>query len=362
MAGTFGDAAWNEDRDSRIKRLITSSPTVNSITGGGIPRGRITQLSGSESSGKTTLCLDVIKNLEDQGLGFLFFDVENAFSPDLARGMGIKTPFEEWVIKEVDAVKIWKSLIGDPKSKSPDGILVPGSPLGDCFLKDKKLALIVMDSVNGLLVPRVQEGTVGKQSPGAVANFLSYYLPMLVPRIQRTEVAFVGIQQVRINIGQLFGNPESTSGGKSWKHYASIMLHVASPLSGAIKNSKDEKIGTRVIAKTDKNKTSQPYLRGEYRVLFGKGLIDLESDLLDIAIRKGVVKQAGAWISYGDYKAQGLEKFSDILKENQDLFNEISGLVADSAFEEKGSKADVLGLNNQDGTDISIAKEASNDS
>ncbi len=289
----FEEAAWNEDRDAKITVVPTSSFALNYILGvGGLPLGRIVQLAGAESSGKTTLCMDLMRHAEDMGYSFLFFDVEQTYSADLANKIGIKTPPSEYMVKESRAAVIWSKLIGPHKGlKKQEGILCPDSEIGNYFLKEKNLKLIFIDSLNSLIVPRVENSDLGTQQVGALSSFLSQNLPLLVPKLAFAGVTLVGIQQLRSKIGVMYGDPTTTSGGRAWKHDVSVSINLtpSEAKDNKIFDGEGAVIGTSVTAYISKSKVSRPYMKGHYKVIFGQGVVEQEREVFDIALRRRVI-------------------------------------------------------------------------
>ena len=289
----FAEAAWNEDRDAKITVIPTSSFALNYILGiGGIPLGRVVQLAGAESSGKTTLCMDLMRRAENLGYSFLFFDAEQTYSAELASSIGIKTPPSEYMVKESRAAVIWSKLIGPHKGlKKQEGVLCLDSEIGHYFLKEKNLKLVFIDSLNSLVVPRVENSDLETQQVGALSAFLSQNLPLLVPKLAFAGVTLVGVQQLRSKIGVSYGDPTTTSGGRAWKHDVSVSINLTPSESKDYKilDGEGAVVGTSVTAYISKSKVSRPYMKGQYKVIFGQGIIEPEREVFDIALRRKVI-------------------------------------------------------------------------
>lgn len=290
----FGDMVWDTER-FKSEVIPTSSFMLNYILGiGGIPTGRVIQLAGAESSGKTTLCMDIMKNTEDMGYSFLFFDAEQTFNVDLAKQMGIKTPPEEYLVRESRLAQIMAKLIGPHKDlKKQDGILLPDSEIGDYFLNEKKLKIIVIDSLNSLITPRSEQSDLEKGQVGHLSSYLSYCLPLLVPKLSFAGVSLIGVQQLRENIGQYGKDPTTTSGGRAWKHNVSVAINLT-PRTGKedqIFDASGAKMGTTVKAYVSKSKVARAYLSGDYKVIFGRGITQPEGEIFDVAVRTGVLER-----------------------------------------------------------------------
>jgi recombination protein RecA len=266
---------------------------------GGLPRGRIVEIYGPESSGKTTVALHAIANAQKAGGIAAFIDAEHALDPDYARKLGVDT----------------------------DGLLVSQPDTGeqaleitDMLIRSNALDIIVIDSV-AALVPRAEiEGEMGDSHVGLQARLMSQALRKLTGAISQSKTTAIFINQLREKIGVMFGSPETTSGGKALKFYASIRLDVR-----RIETLKDgqEAVGNRVRVKVVKNKVSPPFRQAEMDLLFGSG-ISREGGLIDMGVEQGFVRKAGAWYTYdGDQLGQGKENARAFLRDNPDLADEI---------------------------------------
>ena len=275
---------------------------------GGVPRGRVTEIFGPESSGKTTLCQHILAEAQRRGGVVAFIDVEHALDPHYAKACGVNV--DELLVSQPDtgeqALEITETLIRS------GGI--------DC---------VVVDSV-AALVPRAEiEGEMGDSFVGIQARLMSQALRKLTGAVSRSNTALVFTNQLREKIGVMFGNPEVTPGGRALKFYASVRLDIRR--IETIKSG-TESIGSRVRVKVVKNKVAAPFRVAEFDVMYGEG-ISKEGGLLDVGVASDVVTKTGAWFTYGDVRlGQGREQAKEFLKANKDvaqqLENEIRGKVA----------------------------------
>jgi recombination protein RecA len=293
----------------QVDAIPTGSIALDLAIGvGGIPRGRITEIFGPESSGKTTLCQHVLAEAQKRGGVVAFIDVEHALDPAYARACGVNV--DELLVSQPDtgeqALEITETLIRS------SGV--------DC---------VVVDSV-AALVPRAEiEGEMGDSSMGMQARLMSQALRKLTGAVSRSNTALVFTNQLREKIGVMFGNPETTPGGRAMKFYASVRLDIRR--IETIKSGTDS-IGSRVRVKVVKNKVAAPFRVAEFDVMYGEG-ISREGGLLDVGVASDVVSKTGAWFNYGDLRlGQGREQAKEFLRANQDvaqrLETEIRGKVA----------------------------------
>ena len=304
----FGKGAIMKLGDSALKDGISVIPTgcleLDYALGvGGVPRGRIIEIYGPESSGKTTVALHIVAESQKRGGTAAFIDAEHALDPVYARNLGVNV--DELFVSQPDtgeqALEITETLV---RSGAVD--------------------IVVVDSV-AALVPKAEiEGDMGDSHVGLQARLMSQALRKLAGVIGKTNTVVIFINQLREKIGVMYGNPETTTGGRALKYYASIRLDVRKVDS--IKNGSDV-IGNRTRIKVVKNKVAPPFKTAEFDIVYGEG-ISKEGSLLDIAVDKKVIQKAGAWFSYGDMRiAQGRDNARTFLKENPELCAEIEAKV-----------------------------------
>ena len=271
---------------------------------GGVPRGRVIEIFGPESSGKTTLSLSIIAQAQRRGGVAAFIDAEHAFDSDYARKLGVN--LDDLLISQPDtgeqALQICELLI---QSNSVD--------------------VVVVDSV-AALVPRAElEGEIGDQHIGLQARLMSQALRKLTASISKSKTCTIFINQIREKIGVMFGNPETTPGGRALKFYSSVRLDIRR--IGAIKKGEEEVIGSRVRVKVVKNKVAPPFKQAEFDILYDEG-ISRSSNILELAEGAGVLQKQGTWISFGEARiGQGKENARLYLKENPKLLEEIEKKV-----------------------------------
>ncbi|MCB0393476.1 MAG: recombinase RecA [Bdellovibrionales bacterium] len=272
---------------------------------GGLPRGRIIEIYGPESSGKTTLALSTIAQCQKQGGVAAFVDAEHALDVSYARKLGVNT--EDLLISQPDT--------GEQALEITETLVRSGA-----------VEVLVVDSV-AALVPRAEiEGDMGDSHMGLQARLMSQALRKLTAAISRSHTTVIFINQIRMKIGVMFGNPETTTGGNALKFYSSVRLDVRR--IGAIKNG-EEVVGNRTAVKVVKNKMAPPFAKVEFDLMYGEG-ISLESDILDLAVAKDIVEKAGAWYSYnGERIGQGREASKQYLKDNPELKNELRMKILD---------------------------------
>src|SRR5216683_3205305 len=283
-----------------IPAISTGSVSLDLALGvGGVPRGRIVEIYGPEASGKTTLTLHVVAEAQKNGGVAAFIDAEHALDVGYARKLGVRT--EDLLISQPDtgeqALEICEMLV---RSGAVD--------------------VIVIDSV-AALVPRAElEGEMGDQHMGLQARLMSQALRKLTATISKSNTTVVFINQIRMKIGVMFGNPETTTGGNALKFYASVRLDIRR--IGTIKNA-TEVIGSRTKVKVVKNKVAPPFREAEFDILYGTG-ISKEGELVDMASEHNIIEKLGAWYSYGGERiGQGRENARDLLKANPHIADEI---------------------------------------
>lgn len=272
---------------------------------GGLPRGRIVEIFGPESSGKTTMCLETIAQCQKDGGVCAFIDVENAFDPVYARALGVKV--EELLLSQPDT--------GEQALEICDTLVRSGG-----------VDMVVIDSV-AALVPKAEiEGEMGDSHVGLQARLMSQALRKLAGHIKKTNTLVVFINQLRMKIGVMFGNPETTTGGNALKFYASVRIDIRGTTQIKAKEG-DEPIGKETKVKVIKNKVAPPFRAAQFDILYGEG-VSWEGEIIDIGSAMGIIKKSGAWFSYeGNKIGQGKENVRLWLKENHDVAKEIEAKI-----------------------------------
>ncbi len=294
------------DERAPVEVIPTGSIALDVALGvGGLPRGRIVEIYGPESSGKTTLTLHAIANVQKAGGIAAFIDAEHALDPEYAKKLGV----------DIDGMLVSQPDTGEQALEIADMLIRSGS-----------IDLIVIDSV-AALVPRAEiEGEMGDSHVGLQARLMSQALRKLTGGLNQTKTTAIFINQLREKIGVFFGSPETTAGGKALKFYASVRLDIR-----RIETLKDgaEAVGNRTRVKVVKNKMAPPFKQAEFDILYGVG-ISREGSLIDFGVEHGIVKKSGAWYTYdGDQLGQGKEKARDFLLNNADVANEIERKILD---------------------------------
>jgi recombination protein RecA len=294
----------------QVETVPTGSLSLDLALGGGIPRGRIIEIYGPESSGKTTLTLHAIAEIQKNGGSAAFIDAEHALDPSYAKRLGVDT--DNLLISQPDngeqALEITETLV---RSNAVD--------------------LIVVDSV-AALVPRAEiEGDMGDSHMGLQARLMSQALRKLTGVINRSNTTVIFINQIRMKIGVMFGNPETTTGGNALKFYASVRMDIRR--ISQIKQGEDI-TGNRVRVKVVKNKIAPPFRQAEFDIMYNRG-ISRSGDVLDLAVDKNIVQKSGAWFAYNDGKiGQGREAAKAYLEENPKILEEVAKKVKDLAVQE----------------------------
>ena len=304
----------DEHRYARIEGIPTGSLSLDIALGGaGIPRGRVTELFGPESSGKTTLALHVVASAQRAGGVAAFIDAEHALDTTWAKRLG---------------VDVSSLLVSQPDTGEQ------ALDITEMLIRSNSVDVIVIDSVAALTPAAEIQGEMGATHVGLQARLMSQAMRKLAAIINKSKTALIFINQIRMKIGVMFGNPETTPGGRALKFYSSVRLDVRR--IATIKDAAGA-IGTRVRARVVKNKIAPPFRDAEFDILFDSG-ISYEGDLLDLGIVSSVVEKSGAWLNYGDIRlGQGRDNARKFLVENADLCREIEnkilvakGLVAES--------------------------------
>lgn len=305
----FGEGSLmklDEIKNVDVDSIPTGSLSLDHALGiGGVPRGRVIEVFGSASTGKTTLSLHILANAQKEGSVGAFIDVENALDPQYAKRIG---------------VNINELLISQPDSGEQALQIV------ETLVRSGEIDVIVVDSVAALAPKAEIAGEVGDPHVGLQARLMSSALRKLSKIIAETNTIVIFINQTRVNIGQRFGNPQTTSGGLALKFYASVRINLTQ--IAQIK-SKEEIIGNRIRAKVVKNKVGAPFRSGEFDIYYLEG-ISHEGEIINLGLREKVVSRTGAWYNYGDRKlGQGMEQSKTFLKENKAVAKEIEKKILD---------------------------------
>lgn len=288
---------------SNVEFTSTGCLSLDIALGGGIPRGRVVEIYGPESSGKTTLTLHAIAEVQKNGGTAAFIDAEHALDPNYAKRIG------------VDVANL---LLSQPDNGEQ------ALEITETLVRSNAVDLIVVDSV-AALVPRAEiEGDMGDSLPGLQARLMSQALRKLTGVISRSKATVIFINQIRMKIGVMFGNPETTTGGNALKFYSSVRMDIRR--IGQIKQG-DDIVGNRTRVKVVKNKIAPPFKEVEFDIMYNEG-ISKAGDLIDLASSKGIVEKAGAWYSYkGEKIAQGREAAKTYLNENPKIQADIAAAV-----------------------------------
>lgn len=287
-----------------IDNISSGSILLDEALGiGGFPRGRIVEIFGPESSGKTTLALHAIAEAQKENGLCAFIDAEHALDPIYAKALGVD--IENLVISQPDT--------GEQALEITEALVRSGA-----------IDLIVIDSV-AALVPKVEiEGEMGQSHVGLQARLMSQALRKLAGAVNKTNTIIIFINQLREKVGVMFGNPETTPGGRALKFYSSVRIDIRR--GQAIKKS-DEVLGNNTRVKVVKNKVAPPFKQVEFDIMYGKG-IDKTGEIIDVGVEKAIIKKAGSWYSYGDIKlGQGRENTKEYLEKNTKVYEEILGKI-----------------------------------
>lgn len=289
-----------------VETIPTGSLSLDIALGGGVPKGRIIEIYGPESSGKTTLTLHVVAEVQKAGGVAAFIDAEHALDPAYAKRIGVDTE---------------KLLVSQPDSGEQALEIV------ETLVRSNAVDIVVIDSVAALVPQAEIEGDMGDSHMGLQARLMSQALRKLTAIVSRSKCTVVFINQLRMKIGVMFGNPETTTGGNALKFYASVRMDIRR--TSQIKSA-EEVLGNRVRVKVVKNKIAPPFREAEFDIMFNQG-ISREGDVLDLAINKGIMTKAGAWIAYGGENiAQGREAGKQYLKDNPKVLEKIAKEVKDA--------------------------------
>jgi recombination protein RecA len=293
-----------------VETVSTGSISLDIALGGGIPKGRIVEIYGPESSGKTTLTLHAIAEIQKNGGTAAFIDAEHALDPAYAKRLGVDTD---------------NLLISQPDNGEQ------ALEIAETLVRSNAVDLVVIDSV-AALVPRAEiEGDMGDSHMGLQARLMSQALRKLTGIISRSHTTVIFINQIRMKIGVMFGNPETTTGGNALKFYASVRMDIRR--ISQIKQG-EEIIGNRTRVKVVKNKIAPPFRQAEFDIMYNAG-ISKSGDVLDLAVEKELVEKSGAWFSYkGEKISQGREAAKKYLEENPKILDELAKKILESADKE----------------------------
>ena len=303
--------------DTTIGVVSTGSLSLDIALGiGGLPRGRVIEIYGPESSGKTTLALQVVAECQKLGGAAAFVDAEHALDPTYAEKLGV----------DIDDLLVSQPDTGEQALEITDMLVRSGA-----------VDVVVVDSVAALTPKAEIEGDMGDSHMGLQARLMSQALRKLTGNIKRSNTMVIFINQIRMKIGVMFGNPETTTGGNALKFYASVRLDIRR--IGAIKRG-DEVIGNETRVKVVKNKVAPPFKQCEFEILYGEGS-SREGELIDLGVKLGLVDKAGAWYSYNEERiGQGKDNVRTFLKEHPEMADEIDKRIREELLPKKVSRAD----------------------
>ena len=299
---------FGEGPIAQVEAISTGSLGLDIALGiGGLPRGRIIEVFGPESSGKTTLALHVVAEAQKNGGIAAFVDAEHALDPNYARKLGVKV--DELLISQPDS--------GEQALE-----------IADTLVRSGAIDVLVVDSVAALTPKAELEGEMGDSLPGLQARLMSQAMRKLTGSISKSKAMVIFINQIRMKIGVMYGSPETTTGGNALKFYASVRLDIRR--IGAIKE-REEVIGNQTRVKVVKNKLAPPFRQVEFDIMYGEG-ISKTGELLDLGVKSGVVEKSGAWFSYDSQRlGQGRENARQFLKDNPQIANVIEASVRESS-------------------------------
>jgi recombination protein RecA len=296
-----------EAHAANVETIPTGSISLDLALGGGIPKGRIIEIYGPESSGKTTVCLHAVAEVQKAGGTAAYVDAEHALDPAYAKRLGVDTD---------------KLLISQPDSGEQ------ALEILETLVRSNAVDIVVVDSVAALVPQAEIEGDMGDAQMGLQARLMSQAMRKLTGVISRSKTTVVFVNQLRMKIGVMFGNPETTTGGNALKFYASVRMDIRR--ISQIKQG-DQIIGNHVRVKVVKNKVAPPFRQAEFDIMYNQG-ISKEGDLIDLAANNGIVEKSGAWYTYkGENIAQGREAAKKYLSDNPKVFDEIAKATLEAA-------------------------------
>jgi recombination protein RecA len=310
----FGKGAimrYGEANRTNVKTTPTGSLSLDIALGGGVPKGRVVEIYGPESSGKTTLTYHIIAEAQKRGGMAAFIDAEHALDPEYAKNIGV----------DID-----KLLISQPDTGEQ------ALEIAETLVRSNALDVLVVDSV-AALVPRAEiEGEMGDAHVGLQARLMSQALRKLTGAISKSQTTVIFINQIRMKIGVMFGNPETTAGGQALKFYSSVRMDIRR--TEQIKDG-DNVIGNHARVKVVKNKVAPPFKIGEFDIMYNEG-ISREGDVLDLAVKEELVNKSGAWYEYDGQKiGQGREAAKQYLRDNKKVFETLSKAIRKKHFPDK---------------------------
>ena len=309
MYGKGSIMRYGAESALNVEAIPTGSLSLDLALGiGGLPRGRIVEIYGPESSGKTTLALHVLAEAQKMGGEVAFVDAEHALDPTYAKALGVNV--EDMLISQPDT--------GEQALEITEALVRSGA-----------IDVVVVDSV-AALVPRAEiEGEMGDSFVGLHARLMSQALRKLTGVINKTNSIVIFINQLREKVGVMYGNPEVTTGGRALKYYASVRIDIRR-VEG-LKDSSGQFIGNHTRAKIVKNKVAPPFREAEFDIMFGEGISKM-SELIDVGVKLGIVQKSGAWFNYGDIRlGQGRDNAKQFLKDNPEIANDIEGQIRANA-------------------------------
>ena len=302
----------NSNEVNDVPVIPTGSVTLDMALGvGGYPKGRIIEIFGPESSGKTTLAIHAIAEAQKAGGIAAFIDAEHAFDSYYAQNLGV----------DVDNLLISQPDTGEQALE-----------IADSLIRSSAIDIIVIDSVAALTPKAEIEGEMGDSKMGLQARLMSQAMRKLTSSIAKTKTVCIFINQLRDKIGVVYGNPETTTGGNALKFYASVRIDIRRV--SVIKDG-EEQLGTRTRVKIVKNKVAPPFRRAEFDILFGEGISKI-GEVIDLAVDYGVIKKAGSWFSYGEKKiGQGRDSVKELMKQDSEFYNKIEAEVREAMKADK---------------------------
>ncbi len=306
---------------TNIEAVSTGSLGLDVALGiGGLPRGRVVEIYGPESSGKTTLTLSAIAECQKLGGTAAFVDAEHALDPVYAEKLGVN--MEDLLVSQPDT--------GEQALE-----------IADMLVRSGAVDILVVDSVAALTPKAEIEGDMGDSHVGLQARLMSQALRKLTANIKRSNALVIFINQIRMKIGVMFGSPETTTGGNALKFYSSVRLDIRR--TGAIKKG-DEVVGSETRVKVVKNKVAPPFRQAEFDILYGQG-ISREGEIIDLGVKEGIVDKSGAWYSYnGDRIGQGKDNVRNFLKENPEMAQEIEAQIRARLLPQQGAANEELAV------------------